>query len=133
MAGCGGKLHVDQPYGIVGIVFSSSLIIIIIISCSSSSARSFIFRRLDGVKEGGGEQERREKTGRRGGEMKLDVPRSNREVDVFPLTRPSLCVLLSPDDMPAGVGLQESAEQIPGQCSLQARWDGGMRALISLA
>lgn len=63
LSGCGGKLHVDQPCGIVGIVFSSSLITIII---SSSSAGSFIFRRLDGVKDGGTERERgEEKRGRR--------------------------------------------------------------------
>lgn len=54
-----------------------------------------------------------------GVEMMLDVLWSFRQV--FPLTLSSLCVPLSPDDVPAGVGLQESAEQIPGQCSLQAR------------
>lgn len=106
MAGCRGNLQVDQPGGIRGIVFSSSSLIIIIISCRG---RSFIFRRLDGAKEGGGERE-----------LWLDVARSDCEVDAFPLTRPPLCVLPSPDDVPAGVGLQESAEQIPGQCSLQA-------------
>lgn len=33
------------------------------------------------------------------------------------LTVASVCMLLSPDNVPAGMGLQESSEQIPGQCS----------------
>lgn len=46
------------------------------------------------------------------------------------LTPASLCVLLSPDDGPAGMGLQESSEQIPGQCSLEAK--GRKDACVSL-
>lgn len=82
-----------------------------------SGARSFIFRRLDGVRE--------EDSGSGGrGEIKFRVQVFVRRGAVTwtgLLTPASLCVLLSPDDVPAGMGLQESSEQIPGQCSLEAK------------